>query len=236
MRFDPQSNFVPDDPEDASPDETSSKPSSKPDSKPGDAERSGVMGAVLGGAIALACAAAAVVAYVRTMPQPETALLETHHGQAPVIVSSGSTADEPDVDQDSIDSAPGVEPEDEPSDDSEPGATIPWNIDENESEMDAETAEVRRALSRAQLEAARIFLAAGRHREAIPHLESSIELDPTNSDAHYRLGLSYIRVGKLGLAREEQESLRRLDPSLANLLGNLIRNTSATEGRRARAF
>jgi Flp pilus assembly protein TadD len=66
-------------------------------------------------------------------------------------------------------------------------------------------------------------MAQGRHAEAIRLLEKASRLDPTSADTRYSLGLAYVRTGDIESARGEHVALQDLDPSLANLLGNLTR-------------
>jgi Flp pilus assembly protein TadD len=67
------------------------------------------------------------------------------------------------------------------------------------------------------------LLGMGRCRDAAAALERAVELDPASAEAHYRLGLAYVRLGATDAARRERATLRALDPNLANLLGNLVR-------------
>jgi len=77
--------------------------------------------------------------------------------------------------------------------------------------------------ARTAFETGRVHLASGRHAEAVPHLVEAIRLEPDFADAHYKLGLAYVRARDLEAARAEQHALEQLDPNLANLLNNLIR-------------
>jgi tetratricopeptide (TPR) repeat protein len=63
---------------------------------------------------------------------------------------------------------------------------------------------------------------AGRLVEAARQFSEAVELDPEFADGHYRLGLVCLRAGDVRRAREQQEALARLDPSLAGLLANLV--------------
>ena len=65
-------------------------------------------------------------------------------------------------------------------------------------------------------------MAMGRHEEAARQFERSIAIDPNFADGHYRLGLAWARVGEIEQARQEWDTLAGLDPSLANLLANLL--------------
>jgi len=77
--------------------------------------------------------------------------------------------------------------------------------------------------ARTALAAGRRALNMRRYREAIPHLERAVRLDPSIADARYNLGLAYTQTGRSDLARAQREALRPLDRNLANLLGALLR-------------
>jgi Tfp pilus assembly protein PilF len=65
----------------------------------------------------------------------------------------------------------------------------------------------------------------GLDQKALKHLKKAIRLDPGYADAHYRLGLVYVKLGDNAAARREQATLRSLDvDDLANLLGHLVDN------------
>lgn len=231
MRFDPQSNFVPD-----SPGQKPEKRRGSAAGRPGEPDDSsgGVLGAAVGGVVAAAVVAAAVIAYLRLIPGPQIAGAAGEAGQRPIIVGSHAEPEAPwrGTAGERSASSPGDAPS--PVVGEEAGEQS--ESDHAAASSDAAAEEARKSLSEAQLNAAMIFLAAGRHRDAIPHLESAVELDPQNIDAHYRLGLCLIRLGDMEGARAAQAALRRLDPNLANLLGNLIRNASPSKGRSARSF
>lgn len=59
------------------------------------------------------------------------------------------------------------------------------------------------------------FIAAGRHAEAIPALESAVKLQPANPAGHYQLAVAYSRVGRKEDARREaalhREAAEKLD-------------------------
>ena len=73
------------------------------------------------------------------------------------------------------------------------------------------------------MQAGRDAAAAGRLVEARTKFEEAIELDPGLADARYGLAIVLIRLDDREGARAELEDLRPLDPSLANLLSNLLR-------------
>ncbi|MBT8487083.1 MAG: tetratricopeptide repeat protein [Phycisphaerales bacterium] len=79
------------------------------------------------------------------------------------------------------------------------------------------------AQAREAVDQAREMMAVGRYADALPHLEDAVTRDPASSDAHYNLGLAYVRLGRHDDARRETERLRALDPNLANMLANLTR-------------
>ena len=67
-------------------------------------------------------------------------------------------------------------------------------------------------------------MAMGRNGQAVKHFKRAIKNDAGYADAHYRLGLAYVKLGNRTAARREQAVLRRLDDERANLLGHLVDN------------
>ena len=67
-------------------------------------------------------------------------------------------------------------------------------------------------------------MAMGRNGLAVKHFKRAIKNDPRYADAHYRLGLAYVKLGNRTAARREQAVLRNLDDERANLLGHLVDN------------
>jgi tetratricopeptide (TPR) repeat protein len=65
-------------------------------------------------------------------------------------------------------------------------------------------------------------IAVGDNRGAVAHLQEAVRMDPEHADAHYKLGLAYMRVRNRDGARREKAVLEILDPNLASLLGNLV--------------
>ena len=63
----------------------------------------------------------------------------------------------------------------------------------------------------------------GAYDEAIAAFERLLEIAPDHADARYELALAAVRGGHLALAETQHARLRALDPSLASLLGNLLR-------------
>jgi DNA-binding SARP family transcriptional activator len=52
-------------------------------------------------------------------------------------------------------------------------------------------------------------------------------LDPRHAEAHYNLGLSYLKLGNKSAAARECEALKKLDVNLANELSIRIQNASS---------
>lgn len=77
--------------------------------------------------------------------------------------------------------------------------------------------------SRAALDRGVALMNLGRHTEALPSLRDAVRLNPEFAEARYRLGLAMVLTGDLDGARHERTKLADIDPSLGNLLGNLIR-------------
>jgi tetratricopeptide (TPR) repeat protein len=67
------------------------------------------------------------------------------------------------------------------------------------------------------------YTAIGRHAAAASHYAEAAQLDPDNASVRYKLALAYVRAGQTASARREMAKLEELDPSLASLLGNLLR-------------
>jgi len=64
----------------------------------------------------------------------------------------------------------------------------------------------------------------GEHADAAAHFEQAIRIDPSFTDAHYRLGLAYVRIGDFRAARRQQAFLKQLHDDRANLIGHLVDN------------
>ncbi len=67
-------------------------------------------------------------------------------------------------------------------------------------------------------------MAMGNNTQAVIHFKTAIKNDPNYAEAHYRLGLAYVKLGHRTAARREQAVLRNLDDERANLLGHLVDN------------
>ena len=79
--------------------------------------------------------------------------------------------------------------------------------------------------SRQEFADARAAMGMGRDQQAVQHLKNAIRLDPGYADAHYRLGLVYVKLDDHAAARREQAYLKSLDvDDLANLLRHLVDN------------
>ncbi len=64
----------------------------------------------------------------------------------------------------------------------------------------------------------------GEHAKAAAHFEQAIRINPSFTDAHYRLGLAYVRIGDFRAARRQQAFLKQLHDDRANLIGHLVDN------------
>ncbi|MCP3903482.1 MAG: hypothetical protein GY715_07575 [Planctomycetes bacterium] len=79
----------------------------------------------------------------------------------------------------------------------------------------------RRALTHEAFARARAHYAAGRFHQTITALDEVFDLDEAHADAHYTLGLIYVRLDDHEAAVRQHAILSTLDPSLTSLLGNL---------------
>jgi len=70
----------------------------------------------------------------------------------------------------------------------------------------------------------KLAMGMGNHKQAAVHFKEAIRLDPNFTDAHYRLGLTYVRIGNFTAARRQQAFLKQLHDDRANLLGHLVDN------------
>ena len=78
--------------------------------------------------------------------------------------------------------------------------------------------------AREEFKNGRMAMAVGNDRLAIKYFKAAIRHDAGHVDAHYRLGLAYVKLGNRTAARREQAVLRNLDRDRANLLGHLVDN------------
>lgn len=90
---------------------------------------------------------------------------------------------------------------------------------ETETEDDGDDLEIVDAA----LRRGRLLCGMGRYREAIPVLDEAVVVDPDAADVRYQLAIAHIRMRDMGAARAQLIVLEELDPSLANLLKNLVR-------------
>src|SRR5207302_3166941 len=63
---------------------------------------------------------------------------------------------------------------------------------------------------------------SGRAREAIPFHERAISLNPNDASFYYNFAVSYLILGDVKSAREQQQKLRALDPAMADHLATVI--------------
>jgi tetratricopeptide (TPR) repeat protein len=70
----------------------------------------------------------------------------------------------------------------------------------------------------------KLAMGMGEHAKAAAHFEQAIRINPSFTDAHYRLGLAYVRIGDFRAARRQQAFLKQLHDDRANLIGHLVDN------------
>jgi tetratricopeptide (TPR) repeat protein len=63
---------------------------------------------------------------------------------------------------------------------------------------------------------------SGRGREAIPLHQKAISLSPTDPSFYYNFAISYLVLGDMQRAQEQQQKLRDLNPAMAEHLGSVI--------------
>jgi tetratricopeptide (TPR) repeat protein len=63
---------------------------------------------------------------------------------------------------------------------------------------------------------------SGRGREAIPFHQKAISLSPKDASFYYNFAVSYLVLGDLKRAQEQQQKLRDLDPAMAEHLDSVI--------------
>ena len=63
---------------------------------------------------------------------------------------------------------------------------------------------------------------SGRAREAIPFHQRAISLNPKDPSFYYNSAISYLMLGDLKNAREQQQQLQKLDPLAAQRLATII--------------
>ncbi len=78
--------------------------------------------------------------------------------------------------------------------------------------------------SQDEFRSGKLAMGMGDHKQAVVHFTAATKIDPEYADAHYRLGLAYVRLGNFTAARREQGFLMQLGDDRANLLGHLVDN------------
>ncbi|MCH7798852.1 MAG: tetratricopeptide repeat protein [Planctomycetes bacterium] len=78
--------------------------------------------------------------------------------------------------------------------------------------------------ARAEFANGKTAMGMGNDKQAVRHFRAAIKSDPGYAEAHYRLGLAYVKLGNRTAARREHAVLRNLDDDLANLLRHLVDN------------
>jgi Flp pilus assembly protein TadD len=63
---------------------------------------------------------------------------------------------------------------------------------------------------------------SGRGREAVPFHQKAISLSPKDASFYYNFAVSYMVLGDVKKAQEQQQKLRDLDPAMAEHLGMVI--------------
>jgi len=63
---------------------------------------------------------------------------------------------------------------------------------------------------------------SGRGREAIPFHQKAISLNPKDASFYYNFAVSYLVLGDMKQAQEQQQRLRALDPAMAERLSAVI--------------
>ncbi len=81
-----------------------------------------------------------------------------------------------------------------------------------------------RSKARQGFDAGKAAMGMGDYEKAMGQFAEVIRLDPDFAQAHYRMGLIHVHTGNAALARREWTTLKKLDPDLANLLGQLIKS------------
>lgn len=75
-----------------------------------------------------------------------------------------------------------------------------------------------------EFRAGQLAMGMGDHKQAVVHFKEAIRIDANFADAHYRLGVAYVQLGRMTDARREQAFLKQLGDDRANLLGHLVDN------------
>jgi len=78
------------------------------------------------------------------------------------------------------------------------------------------------SVSDKQILTGKAYLEDGMCAQAIESLKGAVLADQEHAQAYFNLGRAYLRAGDKALAIEQQQILQRLDPRLADELGQLI--------------
>jgi tetratricopeptide (TPR) repeat protein len=60
------------------------------------------------------------------------------------------------------------------------------------------------------------------YEESVKALKEAVRLKPDFAYAHFSLGLAYLSLGNMHLAKKQSQILERLEPALARQLKNII--------------
>jgi len=66
----------------------------------------------------------------------------------------------------------------------------------------------------------------GKHSNAIEAYKQVVHIQPKHAKAHFHLGMSYDRIGRIGYAFQHYKILKTLDKSLADELYKIILGSS----------
>lgn len=130
-----------------------------------------------------------------------------------------------------------AEPRDGTGDDGGDGVDISvgegrdWDMFEGGAREREDAEPVRAGDAAAAIKSAERLIARGQHAEAANVLTRVLEESPGNAAARYKLGLVCAMQRDFDGARAQLEALRKLDPSLASLLSNLVPHDRAEKER-----
>jgi tetratricopeptide (TPR) repeat protein len=110
-------------------------------------------------------------------------------------------------------------------------STSTVDLSEVKSQLESAVA-IDPAFASAHLQLGAFYAQARKHREAIPEYETALKLDPTLTEARYRLAQSYMQVGEQNLAKlqlQAYEQLRHEQPKESTnteaLIGQLVHSS-----------
>ncbi len=110
-------------------------------------------------------------------------------------------------------------------------STSTVDLSEVKSQLESAVA-IDPAFAPAHLQLGAFYAQARKHREAIPEYETALKLDPTLTEARYRLAQSYMQVGEQNLAKlqlQAYEQLRHEQPKESTnteaLIGQLVHSS-----------